>query len=104
MPTVVKALRAVSAPVRVVADFDVLREKQPLKRIVESLGGEWSRIEGDWSVVENALDAQTKAPSTGYVREGPYRIVYEVRDEGLVVLVVLVAQREGVYDVSRRMR
>ncbi len=38
------------------------------------------------------------------VREGSYRIVYEVRDEELVVLVVLVAQREGVYDTLRRMR
>ncbi len=38
------------------------------------------------------------------VREGPYRIVYEVRDEKLMVLVVLVAQREGVYDALRRMR
>lgn len=38
------------------------------------------------------------------VREGSYRIVYEVRDEDLVVLVVLVAQREGVYDTLRRMR
>lgn len=38
------------------------------------------------------------------VREGAYRIVYEVRDEELVILVVLVAQREGVYDALRRMR
>jgi mRNA interferase RelE/StbE len=38
------------------------------------------------------------------VREGSYRIVYEVRDEELVVLVVLVGQREGVYDLLRRMR
>ncbi|MDP9438499.1 MAG: type II toxin-antitoxin system RelE/ParE family toxin [Actinomycetota bacterium] len=37
------------------------------------------------------------------LREGSYRIVYEVRDEELVVLVVLVAQREGVYDTLRRM-
>lgn len=38
------------------------------------------------------------------VREGSYRIVYEVRDEELVILVVIVAQREGVYDTLRRMR
>ncbi len=38
------------------------------------------------------------------VREGSYRIVYEVREEELVVLAVLVAQREGVYDTLRRMR
>jgi len=38
------------------------------------------------------------------VRDGSYRIVYEVRDEEFVVLVVLVAQREGAYDTLRRMR
>ena len=38
------------------------------------------------------------------VREGSCSIVYEERDEELVVLVVLVAQREGVYDALRRMR
>ena len=36
------------------------------------------------------------------MREGSYRIVYEMRDEELVVLVV--AQREGGYDALRRMR
>lgn len=69
MPTVVEALRAVSVPVRVIADFDVLRDKQPLKKIVENLGGDWSSIEDDWSVVKSALDAETRAPSTAYVRE-----------------------------------
>ncbi len=38
------------------------------------------------------------------IKEGAFRIVYEVRDEELVVLIVLVAQREGVYDLLRRLR
>ena len=83
MPTVVKALRAVSVPVRVVADFDVLREKQPLKRIVESLGGDWSRIEGDWQVVKSALDSQTRAPSTGYVKEELVKVLNGVETSTL---------------------
>lgn len=37
------------------------------------------------------------------IREGAFRIVYEIRDEELVVLIVLVAQREGVYDLLRRL-
>jgi mRNA interferase RelE/StbE len=35
------------------------------------------------------------------IRRGDLRIVYEIRDEELVVLVVLVAQREGVYKMLK---
>jgi len=38
------------------------------------------------------------------IKEGAFRVVYEVRDGELVVLVVLVAQREGVYELLRRLR
>jgi mRNA interferase RelE/StbE len=31
------------------------------------------------------------------VRVGPYRIIYEIRDEALLVLVVSVAKRDEVY-------
>ena len=34
---------------------------------------------------------------------GEYRIIYEVRDEELVVVVVIVAQREGVYEILKRL-
>lgn len=32
-----------------------------------------------------------------------YRVVYEVRDTELLVLVVLVSQREGVYEILKRL-
>lgn len=69
MPTVIEALRVVSVPVLVVADFDVLRERELLKSIVENLGGEWLSVESDWSVVKATLDSDTRAPSAGYVTE-----------------------------------
>lgn len=37
------------------------------------------------------------------IAEGNFRIVYAIDDDELVVLVVLVAQREGVYDLLKRM-
>lgn len=78
MPTVIGALRAVDVPVRVIADFDIFREEQPLRRIVEGLGGDWSAVQGDWTVVKSALDSDAKAPSTGYVREQVEQVLSEV--------------------------
>ena len=78
MPTIISALVAVEVPVRVIADFDVFREEQPLRRIVEDLGGNWSAVQGDWTVVKSALDSDSKAPSTGYVREKVEQVLSEV--------------------------
>ncbi len=69
MKTVIEALRAVDVPVRAVADFDVLRDKEPLRSIVQGLGGEWASVEDDWRVVKSALDSATRKVSTDYLRE-----------------------------------
>jgi hypothetical protein len=69
MPTVIEALTAVSVPIRVIADFDVLRETQPLQGIVENLGGDWASVESDWWVIKSALDSDNRAPSTAWVLE-----------------------------------
>jgi mRNA interferase RelE/StbE len=37
-------------------------------------------------------------------RVGDYRIVYEIRDEDLVVLVVLLGHRREIYERARRRR
>lgn len=38
------------------------------------------------------------------VRQGPYRIVYSIEDEELVVIVIRVADRKEVYGKGRRSR
>jgi AAA domain, putative AbiEii toxin, Type IV TA system len=58
LPLVVRALREVDVPVRVVADFDVLSEEQPLRGIVEVLGVEWTRKEADWKIVKSSIDSK----------------------------------------------
>jgi hypothetical protein len=44
MPAVVDALRALSVPIRVVSDIDVLREETPLRQVIEGLGGSWGLV------------------------------------------------------------
>jgi predicted ATPase len=56
MPTVVKSLVKLNVVVRVVADFDVLNDVNPLKEIYEELGGTWSDIEYDWKITKTSID------------------------------------------------
>jgi putative AbiEii toxin of type IV toxin-antitoxin system/OLD-like protein len=52
---VVEALRGLDVPVRVVCDIDALRDEQPLRRIVEALGGEWDAVKSDWQALSTAI-------------------------------------------------
>jgi Predicted ATP-dependent endonuclease of the OLD family len=67
MPTVVDALRNLDVPVRVVVDFDILNDEQPLRRIVEALGGDWSALGAKWRVVKQAIDSKKPELSTDEV-------------------------------------
>ncbi|WP_339827558.1 AAA family ATPase [uncultured Arenimonas sp.] len=67
---VARALVKVGVPVRVVCDFDVLSEEQPLRNISEALGCPWEEIQRDWKIVKSAIDAKR-----------PDRTVAEVKAE-----------------------
>ncbi|MDO8579607.1 MAG: AAA family ATPase, partial [bacterium] len=57
IPLIVSALRALSVPVKVVIDFDVLGSEQNLKKIVESFGELWTDIEPDWRALKDAVES-----------------------------------------------
>lgn len=56
IPTVIKALKKLNVPIKVVSDFDVLNETNPLKEIFEDLGGIWSDVETDWKLVKKEIE------------------------------------------------
>jgi hypothetical protein len=58
MPKVVRALRAVGVPVRVIVDFDVLREERPLRDLVEILGGSWGEFLSDWNAIRSGISSR----------------------------------------------
>jgi hypothetical protein len=82
MPVVVNALTSLGVRTRVVADFDVLREQNPLQSILTALGANWKEYEADWVRVKKAID-QIKPPlNTIQVRE---RIIAALDKEGGVL-------------------
>lgn len=60
IPSVVRSLRAVSVPVVVVADFDVLRDETLLRKIVVELVGDSELFRADRQLLANALTSDTK--------------------------------------------
>lgn len=68
-PLVVRALRAADVPVAVIADFDVLREEQLLRRIVEALGAPWGPLQDEWRRVAAAISAIGTAPPVLAVKQ-----------------------------------
>lgn len=58
MAALVAPLRKLGVPVRVVADFDVLRSEVPLRYIFEALGGDWPNVAKDWQIVEQSVSTR----------------------------------------------
>lgn len=61
IPTAIKALKKLNVPIKVVSDFDVLNDKNPLKEIFEDLDGVWTDIANDWTNVKNEIEQKRPA-------------------------------------------
>ena len=60
LASVVNALRAVSVPVVVVADFDILRSASDVERLVVALGGDFELVRTDLTIVSAQLTSDVK--------------------------------------------
>ncbi|GAB3961268.1 hypothetical protein GCM10028805_60260 [Spirosoma harenae] len=80
IPTVVNALVKVGVKVCVVADFDVFREKSPLKDIYEGLGGDWKDIEEKWKRIKAAIEEKKPPLETDEIRNKITQILQQVND------------------------
>lgn len=60
MPVIIKSLKRLGVKIRVVADFDVLRDEGTLSGIVEALGGNWAAVKPLSDRLQN--DIRTKTP------------------------------------------
>jgi predicted ATPase len=58
MAKLASTLRALDVPVSVIADIDVLSERNTFQALLEKLGGDWSVVEGHWSALSHAVTSQ----------------------------------------------
>lgn len=67
--TIVRSLRSLNVSVDAVLDFDILNAEQPLREIVEALGGTWSDVENDWQIVKTSVESSTPALKVDELKE-----------------------------------
>ena len=97
MATLARTLFALDVPVTVVADVDILKEEATLRGVVESLGGDWSKIQVPARVVRTQVEQQKPSLSVAEVREHIGEILTDNRAEES-----LRALRGRVEDVFRK--
>jgi predicted ATPase len=64
----VRTLADLYVPATVIADIDLIREKDQLKGVFEALGGQWEEIESDWSSIAKKLENPGGGLTVGRVR------------------------------------
>lgn len=81
IPTIIKALKNLEVPLKVIADFDILNEEQPLRSLFEILGGDWATISGDWNVLNAAIKDKRPELNAEETKRGIRNILDEVVSE-----------------------
>jgi hypothetical protein len=77
--TIVRALRAVAVPISVVADIDILRSPEDVKRVVEALGADWKDFEDVVTSVKAVVDSlPSETLVENLVRE--FHSVFDAKD------------------------
>jgi hypothetical protein len=80
IPTVIKALKRLNVSIKVISDFDVLNDINPIKEIYENLGGVWTDIESDWKIVKSKIEEKRPEFLTDDVKKEISEILQSVND------------------------
>ena len=56
IPIAIKALKKLNVSIKVVTDFDVINDNNPLQFLINELGGNWAEYESDWRLVKTEIE------------------------------------------------
>jgi len=70
-----------NVPIKVVADFDVFNDINPLKSIYSELGGIWLTVEHDWQTVKSSIDQKRPELQTLELKKEIEDILVSVQDQ-----------------------
>lgn len=76
-----QALMAVNVPVRIAVDVDILDDEDNAKKLIESLGGDWSKVSKDFTIVKTNVEAlAANGLSWAFIKEQLQNISLTIED------------------------
>lgn len=81
IPTAIKALKKLNVPLKVISDFDVLNDTNPLEHIFVDLGGVWTDVEADWKLVKTEIEKKRPELLTTDVKKEVENIIQQAATE-----------------------
>ncbi len=81
LPKVAKALTAVRVPVVASPDLDILDDEAKIRRMVEALGGDWSRVEADYRLATQPFRTAREPVLCRHVRDAVDAALQDHLDE-----------------------
>lgn len=80
MPKVIYSLKELEVPLKVIVDFDLLRDSNEAKRIFIALGGDWSVVEGDFNLVHKSIEDKKSIKTIADVQRDIAKTIRELGD------------------------
>ena len=77
-----RAMSSLGVPTDVIADIDVLRDEQPMERLVVALGGDWSAVSAKVRIVKAAIEHRNPPLNADSVKTRIQDALAEVSSEG----------------------
>ena len=107
MAALAETLTALGVQVDIITDIDVLREELDLQRMVNALGGDWSRIQLEAKIVRTAIDNNKPGSSIEHIKRDIEEALQQVlpsreAEERLLSEIRTISRRPSPWDVVKK--
>lgn len=80
IPVAIKALRKLNVSIKVITDFDVLNDINPLQSLIIELGGNWDEYKADWQLIKTEIERKRPEYLTSDFKQEIDRIFSETSE------------------------
>jgi hypothetical protein len=80
-PEMAKALKAVSIPVVVIPDMDIMNDRGKLRTLIDAMGGDWSSFESSYNVATEAFRQPRQPVLNGQILRAVSEVLSPISDK-----------------------
>ena len=79
MAKLAKALRELDVPVDIIVDMDILRSEDAFKKIIETLGGDWNKIQPVTQTIRRSMEEHKPYLNAGEIKQAIHLVLENIQ-------------------------